>query len=64
MTLLDEMQELALIERMKLVEEDNVERLREKVGELDKATLAAMRLMYRTGWTHCIRELRRMRGRL
>lgn len=60
MGLLDDMQEIILIDRMESREAEQVAALRADV-DADEKVIAAMRLLYRAGWDHCIAEMRKLR---
>lgn len=63
MGLLDDMQEIILIDRMEERQARHVAGLREKLSETDlnEDALAALELMYSTGWKDCIAEMRKLR---
>lgn len=64
MGLIDDMQALILIDAMEERQARHVAGLREKLSETDlnEEALAALELMYSTGWKECIEEMRNMRG--
>lgn len=61
MGLIDDMQTLILIDTMREREAKQVAALRGEV-DADEEVIAAMQLLYRAGWGHCIEEMRNMRG--
>lgn len=64
MGLIDDMQELILIDAMEERQARHVAGLREKLSETDlnEDALAALELMYSTGWKDCIQEMRKLRS--
>lgn len=64
MGLIDDMQALILIDAMEARQARHVAALREGIARegLNEAALAAMELMYSTGWKECIEEMRSMRA--
>ncbi len=64
MGLIDEMQALILIDEMQVRQARHVAVLREKLSETDlnESALAALELMYSTGWKECIEVMREMRS--
>lgn len=64
MGLIDDMQALILIDAMEARQAHHVAALRKGIDRegLNEAAIAAMELMYSTGWKECIEEMRNMRS--
>lgn len=65
MPLIDDVQEMLLIEKMKALEAEQVAALRAKLStaEMNEEAIAALQLLYHTGWMNCIEQMRKIRSR-
>ena len=64
MGLIDTVQELVLRDVMQKRQENYVAELRERMAneELNEDALAALELMFCTGWMECIAEMKKLRS--
>lgn len=64
MGMIDDMQVLILIDEMQMRQARHMAGLREKLTreEMNDDALAALGLMYSTGWKECIEAMRNMRS--